>query len=145
MMENAKKDDTLTGNPPPAWAPWAYPGTDETAERFFPLLSKNSLPAMLVWLTMTTGRDLQNSLDEQKLADAIGLTQPCVHYIRALMEKEPAFEKVADLFVTIQSRTAAGNYPPAVCPTLTDITDNFAPIALNKEPTQASKEATAKG
>jgi hypothetical protein len=138
-MEDVKKDGALAQDQQHPWAPWAYTGTDETSPRPFALSQNNSLPAMLVWLTMTTGTLLQNNMsdaDAQRLADAVGLTKGSVQSIRGLMSRAGAsFQDVANVFRQIGKPDAPSSYPPPVCPTLDDIL-LFASVALNREPKQ---------
>jgi hypothetical protein len=132
--------------PAVAPAPWAYTGTDDTAGvTQVPLTAANSLPAMVVWMTMTTSGLMQQTslpagtgLDTATLAQQTGLTEKSVIAIRSLVTQPhnaAAFSTVAQAFRTI-GQDPGDEYPPSACPRLVDVL-NFAPTALAVAPAPA--------
>lgn len=130
-------------------ASWAYTGTDnDPGVMQYPLTPNNSLPALVVWLTMAVSTDLQNNMPEnelQRLADAVGLTKNSVAGIRNLMTTgtatvngnmvnvADAFTAVAQVFLQIGIPRGSGPYNPSACPGLVDIL-SFGPAAAARIP-----------
>lgn len=140
-MEMPTKTAQWTQNPTgpmPLGTRWAYVGTDDDAVWQFELSTNNSLPAMIVWLTMTVNSDLLSTGGDPfvpQLAAAAGLTECCVRYIRNLANAEDetdstgiaaAFNLVSKRFLKIGhpmngQNEPRGQYPPATCPGMPDI------------------------
>lgn len=132
---DGKHESKQRMNPPgpkPFDQPWAYTGTDDTAEWQFDLNKNNALPAMIVWLTMTTNTVIQghDGLLPQflnDLASATGLTLNCVNYIRNLTTADQqvtsAFQTVAAQFQKIGYPVAQphGGYNPSSCPGIAEV------------------------
>jgi hypothetical protein len=147
-------------------AQWAYSGTDDTVGvKLFPLSSGNSLPALVVWLILTTNPSLANALtssdeDDQaarttaiaEISGTVNLTPACVASIlnqfvsgtksgTSAEDVSAAFTTVTDSF---HSLGGPGEYPPDECPYLGDILSlanavkNFTPVPAPAA--QASKQ-----
>lgn len=129
--------------------PWAYTGTDnDSGISPYPLTPNNSLPALVVWLTMAVSTDLQNNMTDgqlQQLADTVGLTKNSVASIRNLMTTGTAtvsghdvnvgeaFAAVAQVFLQIGKPRGSGPYDPGACPGIVDIL-SFGPAAIARDP-----------
>jgi hypothetical protein len=120
-------------------AKWAYSGTDDTiGVEQFPFSSGNSLPALVVWLILSTNPSLANTLasdpaGQQKtiaqISGAVNLTTGCVtailkQFVSGTKSGTSAAD-VSDAFATIgesfHSIGAPNDYPPDECPYLIDI------------------------
>jgi hypothetical protein len=120
---------------------WAYKGTDSTpGVQLYPFTTGNSLPALIVWLILTTnGNDastlVTNSAAVTQIAQAVNLTEPCVEFILAKYNQDvlpngvgvptgSAAEVSAAFQLVIASFHELGvpaSYPPTDCPHYTDI------------------------
>ena len=115
-------------------SPWAYTGTDDTdGVQCYPFTSGNSLPALVVWLILTTNTQsaaniIKDADSLKQIANSVNLTTTCVSAILsqfssatetvAAGDVTDAFETVGDSFHLIGG---PGGYPPDECPYLSDI------------------------
>ena len=151
---NGETDTRAAATAPAApRAPWAYAGTDDTdGVQQVPLTSATSLPAIVVWMTMTTSGFLQQTdlppgtpgaVDTAMLAQRTGLTKASVESIRNLAsqpQNAAAFSAVAHAFRTIGQPTGI-DYPPSACPPFTALL-SFSPVALAAPVPPAAAEVT---
>jgi len=121
---------------------WSYPGMDPTpGVPEYPMNSDNILPAVMVWVTLTTNPTYSAATSVQQvtvdaLSDALGITGPCVkHLLESLtrnLEGVPAdapnkaFKLVAKAFHAVGEGLPAPaksneDYVPDNCPQISHL------------------------